>query len=31
MKYFDAHTHVNFAAYNDDRDDAIRRAYDAGV
>ena len=26
MKYFDAHTHVNFVAYNDDRDDVIHRA-----
>lgn len=31
MKYFDAHTHVNFAAYNDDMDAVIRRALDAGV
>lgn len=31
MKYFDAHTHVNFVAFNDDRDAAIRRALDAGV
>jgi TatD DNase family protein len=31
MKYFDAHTHVNFAAYADDREAAIQRAKDAGV
>ncbi len=31
MKYFDAHTHINFAAYNDDRDEVIARAKDAGV
>ncbi len=31
MKYFDAHTHVNFAAYNDDRKQVILRAKDAGV
>ena len=31
MKYFDAHTHVNFVAYNDDREDVILRAKDAGV
>ncbi len=31
MKYFDAHTHVNFVAFNDDRDAAIQRALDAGV
>lgn len=31
MKYFDAHTHVNFAAYNDDREEVIMRAKDAGV
>lgn len=31
MKYFDAHTHVNFVAYNDDRDEVIQRAKDAGV
>ncbi len=31
MKYFDAHTHVNFAAYNDDREAVILRARDAGV
>ena len=31
MKYFDAHTHVNFVAYNDDREETILRAKDAGV
>ena len=31
MKYFDAHTHVNFVAYNDDREEVIERAKDAGV
>ncbi len=31
MKYFDAHTHVNFVAYKDDRDEVIQRAKDAGV
>jgi TatD DNase family protein len=31
MKYFDAHTHVNFAAYKDDRDETIQRAKEAGV
>jgi TatD DNase family protein len=31
MKYFDAHTHVNFVAYKDDRDEVIARAKDAGV
>lgn len=31
MKYFDAHTHVNFAAYKDDREEVILRAKDAGV
>jgi TatD DNase family protein len=31
MKYFDAHTHVNFVAYNDDREETIARAQDAGV
>ena len=31
MKYFDAHTHVNFVAYNDDREETIRRAKDAEV
>lgn len=31
MKYFDAHCHVNFAAYKDDREETIRRAAEAGV
>jgi len=31
MKYFDAHTHVNFVAYNDDRDAVIARAKEADV
>ena len=31
MKYFDAHTHVNFVAYNDDREATILRAKDAAV
>lgn len=31
MQYFDAHTHVNFAAYGDDREETIQRARDAGV
>lgn len=31
MKFFDAHTHVNFVAYNDDREATILRAKDAGV
>lgn len=31
MNYFDAHTHVNFAAFKDDMDAAIQRAVDAGV
>ena len=31
VKYFDAHTHVNFAAYNEDREAVILRAEDAGV
>jgi TatD DNase family protein len=31
MKFFDAHTHVNFVAYNDDREATILRARDAGV
>ncbi|MBI5003882.1 TatD family hydrolase [Candidatus Kaiserbacteria bacterium] len=31
MKYFDAHTHVQFAAYNADRAEAILRAQEAGV
>jgi TatD DNase family protein len=31
MKYFDAHTHINFAAYADDREATLLRANDAGV
>lgn len=31
MKYFDAHTHVQFAAYDADRDEVIARAKEAGV
>ena len=31
MKYFDAHTHVNFVAYEGDREETIQRAADAGV
>lgn len=31
MRYFDAHTHTNFVAFNDDRDAVMRRAHDAGV
>lgn len=31
MRYFDAHTHVNFAAYDHDRDEVIRRSIDEGV
>lgn len=31
MRFFDAHTHVNFAAYKDDREAVIARAKDAGV
>ena len=31
MKYFDAHTHVNFVAFKDDMDATIQRAHDAGV
>ena len=31
MKYFDAHTHVNFVAYKDDTDATIARAKEAGV
>ena len=30
-KYFDVHAHVQFKAYDEDRDDAIARALDAGV
>ena len=31
MKYFDAHTHLNFVAYKDDREETIMRSKDAGV
>jgi TatD DNase family protein len=31
MKYFDAHTHVNFVAYDTDREETILRAREAGV
>lgn len=31
MKYFDAHTHVNFVAYDDDREATILRAKDARI
>ena len=31
MRYFDAHTHVNFVAYNEDREEVIVRAKEAGV
>ncbi|MBI4088288.1 TatD family hydrolase [Candidatus Kaiserbacteria bacterium] len=31
MRYFDAHTHTNFVAYNEDRDAVIARAKEAGV
>jgi TatD DNase family protein len=31
MKYFDAHCHVNFVAYDLDREETILRAKDAGV
>jgi TatD DNase family protein len=31
MKYFDAHTHVNFVAYKDDTEATIERAKAAGV
>jgi TatD DNase family protein len=31
MKYFDAHTHVNFVAYKDDREETIQRAKEQGV
>ena len=30
-KYFDVHSHVNFKAYDEDRDEVITRALDAGV
>jgi len=31
MKYFDAHTHLNFAAYKGEEDEAVQRAFDADV
>lgn len=31
MKYIDCHTHVNFAAYESDRDEVVQRALDEGV
>lgn len=31
MKYFDTHTHANFAAYDEDRDAVMARAREAGV
>jgi TatD DNase family protein len=31
MRYFDAHTHVNFVAFTDDMDAVIKRAADADV
>ena len=31
MHYIDIHTHVHFAAFQDDRDDVMRRAREAGV
>lgn len=31
MKYFDAHTHTNFVAYDADRDAVIKRSLGAGV
>jgi len=31
VKYFDAHTHVQFVAYDSDREATIQRAEDAGV
>ncbi len=31
MEYFDAHTHVNFVAYQDDREETVARAREAGV
>lgn len=30
-KYFDIHAHTNFAAFDYDRDEAVKRALDAGV
>jgi TatD DNase family protein len=31
MKYFDAHTHTNFVAYDEDRDEVMQRSFEAGV
>lgn len=31
FRYFDAHTHTNFVAYKEDREEVILRAKDAGV
>lgn len=31
MKYFDAHTHTNFVAYDEDRDDVMKRSLEVGV
>jgi TatD DNase family protein len=31
MRYFDAHCHIQFDAYNEDRADVIKRMQDAGV
>ncbi len=31
MKYFDAHTHVQFVAFKDDADEVIKRSLEAGV
>lgn len=31
MKYFDAHTHVHFVAFNEDREEVFNRAKEAGV
>jgi len=31
MRYFDAHTHVNFSAYNEDRAEVIARAKEAEI
>ncbi len=31
MKYFDAHTHTNFVAYDEDREEVMKRSLDAGV
>lgn len=31
MKFFDTHTHVNFSAFKDDREETIKRALDSGT